>query len=91
MYEVIEARMPRSVSGKVGPAPLGLRPDLADWSGVGHQARGVLRHPGCQVIQVEEPAIHGIAGTEPGTMLDVYFCVQAFNREVAGLCDKTEV
>ena len=50
-----------------------------------------LADAGCPVIQVEEPAIHGIAGTEPGTMLDAEFYVEAFNREVAGLRDKTEV
>ena len=50
-----------------------------------------LADAGCPVIQVEEPAIHGIAGTEPGTMLDAGFYVEAFNREVAGLRDKTEV
>jgi len=50
-----------------------------------------LADAGCPVIQVEEPAIHGIAGTEPGTMLDAEFYVDAFNREVAGLRDKTEV
>ena len=50
-----------------------------------------LADAGCTVIQVEEPAIHGIAGTEPGTMLDAEFYVEAFNRAVAGLRDKTEV
>ncbi|MDE0138061.1 MAG: cobalamin-independent methionine synthase II family protein [bacterium] len=50
-----------------------------------------LADAGCPVIQVEEPAIHGIAGTEPGTMLDAGFYVEAFNREVSGLRDKTEV
>ena len=50
-----------------------------------------LADAGCPVIQVEEPAIHGIAGTEPGAMLDAGFYVEAFNREVAGLREKTEV
>ena len=50
-----------------------------------------LADAGCPVIQVEEPTIHGIAGTEPGAMLNAEFYVEALNREVAGLRSKTEV
>ncbi|MCE2530260.1 MAG: cobalamin-independent methionine synthase II family protein [Acidimicrobiia bacterium] len=128
MYEVMETRMPRSVTGKVGPGPLEYdriwltaqastdkpvkfgaisaqlleasinndfyrdrRRLVMDLSEIMNEEYHRLADAGCPVIQVEEPAIHGIAGTEPGTMLDAGFYVEAFNREVAGLRDKTEV
>ena len=50
-----------------------------------------LADAGCPIIQIEEPAIHGIAGTQTGAMMDADFYVAAFNREVQGLRDKTEV
>jgi 5-methyltetrahydropteroyltriglutamate--homocysteine methyltransferase len=50
-----------------------------------------LADAGCPVIQLEEPCIHGIAGTVAGAMLSAEFYVEAFNREVQGLRAKTEV
>jgi 5-methyltetrahydropteroyltriglutamate--homocysteine methyltransferase len=68
------------------------RRDLVmDLSAAMNQEYHALADAGCPIIQVEEPCIHGIAGTEPGAMLDVEFYVAAFNREVAGLRDKTEL
>ena len=49
-----------------------------------------LAGAGCQVIQVEEPAIHGMAGVDDKEVTSD-FLVEAFNREVAGLRAKTEV
>lgn len=46
---------------------------------------------GCPLVQVEEPCIHGIAGTQPGAMLDADFYVEAFNREIRGLLDRMEI
>ncbi len=43
----------------------------------------------CAVIQVEEPCLHNSAGIEGEIPFAVY--IEAFNREVAGLRDKTEV
>ena len=56
-----------------------------------NQEYHTLADAGCPIIQVEEPCIHGVVGTAPGAMLDVEFYVEAFNREVAGLRDKTEL
>lgn len=50
-----------------------------------------LADAGCPLIQIEEPCIHGIAGTRPGSMLTAEFYVDAFNREVAGLRGRMEV
>lgn len=50
-----------------------------------------LADAGCPIVQIEEPCIHGIAGTTPGTLLDAEFYVEALNREVRGLRDKSEV
>jgi 5-methyltetrahydropteroyltriglutamate--homocysteine methyltransferase len=50
-----------------------------------------LAAAGCPVIQVEEPCIHGIAGTAKDAMLSPEFYVEAFNREVRGLRAKTEL
>jgi methionine synthase II (cobalamin-independent) len=60
-------------------------------STVMNQEHHALADAGCPIIQLEEPCIHGVAGTRPGAMLDVEFYVEAFNREVAGLRDKTEL
>jgi 5-methyltetrahydropteroyltriglutamate--homocysteine methyltransferase len=46
---------------------------------------------GCQVIQVEEPLLHGIACFQPERTDLLDFYVDAFNREVAGLADKAEI
>ena len=62
-----------------------------DLSEATNQAFHGLADAGCPVIQVEEPCIHGIAGTAPGAMLDAEFYVEAFNHEVRGLRAKTEV
>jgi 5-methyltetrahydropteroyltriglutamate--homocysteine methyltransferase len=48
-----------------------------------------LADAGCQVIQIEEPCLHGSQGVEQEIPFDVY--VEAFNREVKGLRAKTEV
>jgi 5-methyltetrahydropteroyltriglutamate--homocysteine methyltransferase len=49
-----------------------------------------LADAGCPVIQVEEPAIHGMVGVDDKEMTGD-FLVEAFNREVRGLRAKTEV
>jgi 5-methyltetrahydropteroyltriglutamate--homocysteine methyltransferase len=48
-----------------------------------------LADAGCQVIQVEEPCLHGSQGVQQDVPFEVY--VEAFNREVKGLRAKTEV
>jgi 5-methyltetrahydropteroyltriglutamate--homocysteine methyltransferase len=48
-----------------------------------------LADAGCAVIQVEEPCLHGSGGVEGEVTFADY--VAAFNREVAGLRQKTEV
>jgi 5-methyltetrahydropteroyltriglutamate--homocysteine methyltransferase len=48
-----------------------------------------LADAGCQVIQIEEPCLHGSGGREQDVPFAVY--VDAFNREVKGLRAKTEV
>jgi 5-methyltetrahydropteroyltriglutamate--homocysteine methyltransferase len=49
-----------------------------------------LADAGCPVVQLEEPLMHYVAEAK-GLELDVDFYVQAFNIEVAGLREKTEV
>ena len=49
-----------------------------------------LADAGCPVIQVEEPAIHGMVGVDDKEVTGD-FLVEAFNREVRGLRDKCEV
>ena len=49
-----------------------------------------LADGGCRVIQVEEPAIHGMVGVDDKEITGD-FLVEAFNREVKGLRGKTEV
>jgi 5-methyltetrahydropteroyltriglutamate--homocysteine methyltransferase len=49
-----------------------------------------LADAGCRVIQVEEPAIHGMVGLGD-TEITGDFLVEAFNREVRGLRAKAEV
>ncbi len=49
-----------------------------------------LADAGCQVIQVEEPAIHGMVGVDDKDVTSD-FLVEAFNREVKGLRAKAEV
>jgi 5-methyltetrahydropteroyltriglutamate--homocysteine methyltransferase len=49
-----------------------------------------LADAGCPVIQVEEPAIHGMVGVDDREVTGD-FLVEAFNREVTGLRGKTEV
>ena len=48
-----------------------------------------LADAGCPIIQIEEPAIHFNASENLGISQEVY--VEAFNREVSALRDKTEV
>ena len=49
-----------------------------------------LADAGCPVIQVEEPAIHGMVGVDDKEVTGK-FLVEAFNREVRGLRGKAEV
>jgi len=49
-----------------------------------------LADAGCRVIQVEEPAIHGMLGSGDREITSD-FLVEAFNKEVKGLRDKSEV
>ena len=49
-----------------------------------------LADAGCPVIQVEEPAIHGMVGVDDKEMTGE-FLAEAFNREVRGLRGKAEV
>jgi 5-methyltetrahydropteroyltriglutamate--homocysteine methyltransferase len=49
-----------------------------------------LAEAGCPVIQVEEPAIHGMVGVDDKEVTGE-FLVEAFNREVRGLRGKAEV
>jgi 5-methyltetrahydropteroyltriglutamate--homocysteine methyltransferase len=49
-----------------------------------------LADAGCRVIQIEEPAIHGMVGIDDREVSGE-FLVEAFNREVRGLRQKTEV
>ncbi|MBO0740585.1 MAG: cobalamin-independent methionine synthase II family protein [Hyphomicrobiaceae bacterium] len=49
-----------------------------------------LADAGCTVIQVEEPAIHGMVGVDDKEVTGE-FLVEAFNREVRGLRSKAEV
>jgi len=49
-----------------------------------------LADAGCPVIQVEEPAIHGMVGVDDKEVTGD-FLVEAFNAEVKGLRDKAEV
>ena len=49
-----------------------------------------LADAGCPVIQVEEPAIHGMVGVDDKEVTGD-FLVEAFNREVKGLRAKAEV
>jgi 5-methyltetrahydropteroyltriglutamate--homocysteine methyltransferase len=49
-----------------------------------------LADAGCQVIQVEEPAIHGMVGVDDKDVSGD-FLVEAFNCEVKGLRGKVEV
>ena len=49
-----------------------------------------LADAGCPVIQVEEPAIHGMVGVDDKAVTGE-FLVEAFNREVRGLRGKAEV
>ena len=48
-----------------------------------------LADAGCAVIQVEEPCLHNSGGVEGEVPFAVY--IEAFNQEVAGLRQKTEV
>ena len=48
-----------------------------------------LADAGCAVIQIEEPCLHNTGGVEGEVPFSVY--IEAFNAEVAGLREKTEV
>jgi 5-methyltetrahydropteroyltriglutamate--homocysteine methyltransferase len=49
-----------------------------------------LADAGCAVIQVEEPAIHGMVGVDD-KVVSGDFLVEAFNQEVKGLRGKAEI
>jgi 5-methyltetrahydropteroyltriglutamate--homocysteine methyltransferase len=128
LFEVMETRLPASVTAKVGagqldydavwkvaqrytdrPVKLGaisaqlletlvnnrhyerrrdLVNDLSDLLNVEYHK---VADAGCELIQIEEPSIHQTLGIETDEGLTPDFLVDAFNREVAGLRDKTEV
>jgi 5-methyltetrahydropteroyltriglutamate--homocysteine methyltransferase len=48
-----------------------------------------LADAGCQVIQIEEPCLHGSGGAQQEIPYEVF--IEAFNREASGLRAKTEV
>jgi 5-methyltetrahydropteroyltriglutamate--homocysteine methyltransferase len=50
-----------------------------------------LADAGCPIIQVEEPSIHETVGIIADPVMTPKFYVEAFNREVRGLRQKTEV
>lgn len=50
-----------------------------------------LADAGCPAIQIEEPALHEVIGIHDDPILTPEFYVEAFNHEVRGLRDKTEV
>lgn len=50
-----------------------------------------LADAGCPIIQIEEPALHEITGISHDPVMTPDFYVEAFNREVRGLREKTEV
>jgi len=50
-----------------------------------------LADAGCPVIQIEEPALHEVIGIVEDSVMTPDFYVEAFNREVQGLREKTEV
>jgi len=50
-----------------------------------------LADAGCPVIQIEEPALHETAGIVDDPVMTPDFYVEAFNREVRGLREKTEI
>jgi 5-methyltetrahydropteroyltriglutamate--homocysteine methyltransferase len=50
-----------------------------------------LADAGCPVIQLEEPALHEVAGIVDDPVMTPDFYVEAFNREVRGLGAKTEI
>jgi 5-methyltetrahydropteroyltriglutamate--homocysteine methyltransferase len=50
-----------------------------------------LADAGCPVIQIEEPALHEVIGIVDDPIMTPDFYVEAFNREVRGLGEKTEV
>jgi 5-methyltetrahydropteroyltriglutamate--homocysteine methyltransferase len=69
----------------------GSRGDLiAALSAILNEELHLLADAGCTVIQVEEPAIHGMVGVDDKEVTGD-FLVAAFNREVRGLREKTEV
>jgi 5-methyltetrahydropteroyltriglutamate--homocysteine methyltransferase len=69
----------------------GCRGDLiAALSAILNEELHLLADAGCPVIQVEEPAIHGMVGVDDKEVTGD-FLVAAFNREVRGLREKTEV
>lgn len=54
-----------------------------------NEAYHSLADAGCPIIQIEEPCLHFVEDIEWEVSADVY--TEAFNREVEGLRDKTEV
>ena len=65
---------------------------LQDISDAMREELSDLARAGCRVIQLEEPNIHLVSiRRSGGTMLDVEFFVDVFNRTVRGLRELTEV
>ena len=64
---------------------------ITDLSAAMNQEYHALADAGCAVIQIEEPYIHEIVGIIDHPDPPPEFYVEAFNREVRGLRDKTEV
>lgn len=62
------------------------RKALWEMAGVINRELRLLADAGCQVIQLEEPAIHAVAAANPFDP-ELEFLIEAFNHEVEGLDD----
>jgi 5-methyltetrahydropteroyltriglutamate--homocysteine methyltransferase len=67
-----------------GGAYASKREALWDMAGLINRELRALADAGCQVIQLEEPAIHAVAAANPDDP-ELEFLIEAFNREVEGL------
>jgi methionine synthase II (cobalamin-independent) len=64
---------------------------IAELADIMNREYHALADAGCPVIQVEEPAVHMVAGSSNPHDLPVDFYVDAFNREVRGLRERAEL
>jgi 5-methyltetrahydropteroyltriglutamate--homocysteine methyltransferase len=64
---------------------------IMDLSAVMNEELHTLADAGCPIIQIEDPPLHLRVGIVDDPQLTPDFYVAAFNREVRGLRDKTEV